>query len=169
MTGDQPAHHQHDTAAGSGSSGPDAPTVDSLIARVREAGGRITEARQRVLEVLLQAGAEHLSAEEIATRVHRSAPDVHLSTIYRTLESLADMGVLTEARLADGPASYHLASDRHHHAVCSSCGTVIDLPGATFAPVARKLAEDFGFVADPNHLTITGTCAACAAQAGTTS
>lgn len=115
-----------------------------------------------MLDVLLAAGGEHLSADEVAARVHHATPDIHLSTIYRTLESLADMGVLSEARLGDGPVSYHLATDRHHHAVCSSCGAVIELPGGTFAPVTRRLAKDHGFTADPHHLTITGTCAPCA-------
>ncbi len=151
MAGHRHDQHLHDAPA----------TVDELLDRVRTAGGRVTDARRRVLEVLVDAGNEHLSADEVAARVHRTAPDVHLSTIYRTLEALEEMGVLTQARLGDGPASYHLASDRHHHAVCSSCGAVIDLPGTTFLPISRKLAKDHGFVADPNHLTITGTCRTC--------
>jgi Fe2+ or Zn2+ uptake regulation protein len=146
--------HRHDE--------PDLPGVDGLLERVRAAGGRITTARRAVLETLLAAGAEHLTAEEVAARVHRSAPEVHLSTVYRTLESLEGVGVLRQARLGAGPVSYHLAADEPHHAVCTSCGAVIVLPASSLAPVTRRLAKDHGFVAAPQHLTITGLCADCA-------
>ena len=115
-----------------------------------------------MLEILLAAGVEHLTAEEVASRVHRLTPEVHLSTVYRTLESLEGLGVLRQARLGAGPVSYHLAADEHHHAVCTSCGAVIVLSAASLAPVTRRLAMDHGFVAAPQHLTITGLCADCA-------
>jgi Fur family ferric uptake transcriptional regulator len=89
---------------------------------------------------------------------------VHLSTIYRTLESLEEAGVLRQARLADGPVSYHLEADEHHHAVCSACGAVISLPAGAFTPVVRALKREHGFVAEPRHLTIGGRCADCAAS-----
>jgi Fe2+ or Zn2+ uptake regulation protein len=139
-----------------------APTVDDLLERVRDAGGRVTTARRVVLEVLIDAGDDHLSADEVAARVHGSTPQVHLSTVYRTLESLEEMGILRQARLAGGPVSYHLAADEHHHAVCSQCGAVISLPASALAPVVRRLEREHGFVAEPRHLTIPGRCADCA-------
>ena len=136
-----------------------------MLARVRATGGRVTAARRAVLEGLLAAGAAHLSAEEIAARVRASAPQVHLSTVYRTLDALAGAGVVSPARLADGPVSYHLAADEHHHAVCEGCGAVIVLPAALFAPVVQALAADHGFRADPRHVTIAGLCRTCAPTA----
>jgi Fur family ferric uptake transcriptional regulator len=141
---------------------PDLPSIDDLLDRVRAAGGRITTARRAVLETLLDGGIEHLTAEEVASRVHRSTPDIHLSTVYRTLESLEGLGILRQARLGAGPVSYHLAADEHHHAVCSSCGAVIVLPSSTVNSITRRLAKDHGFVAAPQHLTINGLCADCA-------
>jgi Fur family ferric uptake transcriptional regulator len=141
---------------------PERPSIDELLDRVRASGGRITTARRAVLRSLLDAGDEHLTAEEVAEQVHRSTPEVHLSTVYRTLESLEGLGLLRQARLGAGPVSYHLAADQHHHAVCTSCGKVIVLPASSVASVTRRLAKDHGFVADPQHLTITGLCRDCA-------
>lgn len=114
-----------------------------------------------MLEVILDAGADHLSAEEVAERVHASSPQVHLSTVYRALETLEEIGVLRRARLADGPVSYHLHHDVHHHALCTRCGTVVDLPASVLVPVVRTLRRDHGFVAEPEHLTISGLCSRC--------
>jgi Fur family ferric uptake transcriptional regulator len=144
--------HSHDEAM---------PSVDALITRLRGSGGRVTTARRAVLEAIVDAGSAHLTAEEVAASVHRSTPEVHLSTVYRTLESLEQLGLLRQARLGAGPVSYHLAVDEHHHAVCTVCGRVIQLSAATLAPVTRRLAKDHDFVADPHHLTITGHCAGC--------
>ncbi|HVN52583.1 MAG TPA: hypothetical protein VMT43_14200, partial [Acidimicrobiales bacterium] len=62
----------------------------------------------------------------------------------------------------DGPAAYHLVGNAHHHAVCDRCGKEIELPAGFFRPITRKLEADYGFVASPTHLTVTGTCASCA-------
>ncbi len=163
----QDHEHGHDHVHPAGpSAGPSRDEqVDALLARLRATGGRVTAARRAVLEVLVAAGAEHLSAEEIAGRVHASAPQVHLSTVYRTLDALEEAGVLRRARLADGPVSYHLAADEHHHAVCDGCGAVIVLPSSLLAAVVDSLAVDHGFRAEPRHVTIGGLCRTCASTA----
>lgn len=142
----------------------EARSLDDLIAELRAHGQRATTARRAVLEALLEAGDDHLTADELAPRVRENHPAVHLSAVYRTLDALTDAGVIALARLADGPATYHLATDRHHHAVCTSCGATISLPFGVLDPVRRRLLRDFGFHADANHLTIRGLCGACAAK-----
>ena len=118
-----------------------------------------------MLEALLQAGDQHLTADELAPRVRETHPAIHLSTVYRTLDSLTDANVIVLARFADRPATYHLATDRHHHAICSRCGKTISLPIGVLDPVRRRLLRDHGFQADPHHLTIPGVCRECAAEA----
>lgn len=114
-----------------------------------------------MLEELLAAGDAHLSVDELAARVAEVHPSVHLSTIYRTLDALEEVGLVTRAPLGDHPASYHLTHDVHHHAVCSGCGTVLNLATAPFEDLWRRLREEYGFHADPRHLTIDGLCARC--------
>lgn len=137
-------------------------SIDDLVAELRAHGQRATVARRAVLEALLEAGDDHLTADELAPRVRERHPAIHLSTVYRTLDALTDANVIVPARFADRPATYHLASDRHHHAVCSRCGATISLPVGVLDPVRRRLLRDHGFHADPSHLTIHGLCRECA-------
>ncbi len=143
----------------------DAPAVDisDLVAALRESGAKITTPRRAVLEEFARTEGEHLSAEELTDRVQVRYPDVHLSTVYRTLEFLERAGLVTRVHVGSGPSAYHFAGNAHHHAVCDQCGTEIELPSAYFRPVSAKLLAEHGFVASPRHLTVTGTCAACSA------
>jgi Fe2+ or Zn2+ uptake regulation protein len=135
--------------------------VDDLVAKLKAGGHRTTTARRAVLEAILEAGDGHLTADEVAEMTHREHPDIHLSTVYRTLDSLCEAGLLSPARFADRPGTYHLADDHHHHAVCSRCGTVLLLADDVFAAVTVRLAEEHGFHAEPTHITIPGLCATC--------
>jgi Fur family transcriptional regulator, ferric uptake regulator len=135
--------------------------LDDLLDQLRSRGARVTTARRVVLADLARRGSAHPSADQIARRVARSHPELHLSTIYRTLEALEELGLVTRASFGEGATTYHLAADRHHHAVCESCGTVIELPDAALAPLVRRLDRDHGFAARPRHLTIAGRCASC--------
>jgi Fur family transcriptional regulator, ferric uptake regulator len=135
--------------------------LEELLGRLRDGGGRITEPRRAVLEVLLDTIDEHLSVEELAELVHRRRPDVHRSTVYRTLEAFEVANLVQHVHLGHSPSTYHLADQPHHHAVCDTCGTVIHLPDETFEPVAERLRRDFGFVPSPHHFAIPGRCATC--------
>ncbi len=155
------AHHHHDAiVVGPVAIGEDA-TLDELLAQLRAAGFRLTTARRAVLAELLADRAEHPSVEELTERIQRHLPSIHLSTVYRTLDLLAAVGILVEVHLADGPASYHLASDTHHHALCARCGAVIDLPGQITSGLGRQLADEHGFHLAVTHLTLTGLCDRC--------
>ncbi|HVN50880.1 MAG TPA: Fur family transcriptional regulator [Acidimicrobiales bacterium] len=136
--------------------------ITPMLEALRGSGAKITTARRAVLEEFTRTDDEHLSAEELTERVRVRCPEVHLSTVYRTLEFLEREGLITRVHLKDGPAAYHFAGNAHHHAVCDRCGREIELPAGFFRPVTRKLEADYGFVASPTHLTVTGTCASCA-------
>ena len=134
--------------------------LEHLLGRLREQGGRVTTARRAVLATLLDA-EEHLSADDLAAAVQARHPDVHLSTIYRTLDAFERLGVVTHVHLGHGRAAYHLSTQVHHHAVCEACGQVIELPAEIFESVDRRLRDDFGFTAEAHHFAFSGTCAAC--------
>lgn len=107
----------------------------------------------------------HASAEELAAMVQRDHPEVHLSTVYRTLEAFARAGLTTHVHLGHGRAVHHLSGDDdgapHHHAVCEVCGTVVDLPADVFDAVRDRLEVELGFRADPHHFALVGTCRRC--------
>lgn len=98
--------------------------------RFRGCGYRITVPRQEILNVL--AGTDdHLTAEDIYMKAHKIHPAIGLTTVYRTLELLVEMGVVVKFDVGDGKARYELAIGpkgprHHHHLICNSCGRVVD-------------------------------------------
>jgi len=99
--------------------------------RFRGYGYRLTLARQAILDVLAKT-SKHLSAEEIYLQVHKIYPSSGLSTVYRTLELLVQVGLVFKFDFGDGRARYELIrgqagkSQHHHHLVCMNCNRVID-------------------------------------------
>jgi Fur family transcriptional regulator, ferric uptake regulator len=146
---------------GRGTSGATAAAdVEEAVRRLRAMGCRITSTRRAVLDVVL-GDERHRTAEQIAEAVHAMDAGVHRSTVYRTLEALEEAGVLTHVHLGHGSATYHLAGQRHHHAVCEKCGAVVELPTHFLDGAARWLAEEHGFDANPEHFAVVGRCTAC--------
>ncbi|MGH9079108.1 MAG: Fur family transcriptional regulator [Acidimicrobiales bacterium] len=131
-----------------------------MVAYLRARGGRVTSARRLLLEVLFKAKG-HMSAEDLAKAVQRRAPDVYLSTIYRNLEELEDLGVISHSHLGHGPSSYLLASHAHAHFICDRCGTMIEAPDEIFRGLASTARDTLGFTIDPHHFAIQGRCINC--------
>ncbi|HET8621091.1 MAG TPA: Fur family transcriptional regulator [Acidimicrobiales bacterium] len=137
-----------------------APSADDVLARLRRAGGRMTASRRAVVEALL-AGGHHVTADEIVERVGASHPEVARSTVYRTLERLEQVGVITHVHLGHGPSTFHLADRPHHHAVCASCGAVVEVPWDALDHLAGELADRHGFELAPQHFALSGRCRDC--------
>lgn len=131
-----------------------------MLALVRERGGRATSSRRLLLRVLFEGG-DHRTAEELAAEVQTQAPDVNISTIYRNLEELERLGVVTHAHLGHAPATYHLAWSAHGHFVCESCGTMIEAPDEVFRALGRRAKSQFDFTIDPHHFAVPGRCRDC--------
>lgn len=98
--------------------------------KFRGCGYRITLGRQTILDVLSKAD-KHMSAEDIYMKVHPKYPNIGLTTIYRTLDILANLGLVFKFDFGDGRARYELAqgpevTSHHHHLVCTGCNRVID-------------------------------------------
>ncbi len=134
--------------------------AESILARLRAQGGRVTTGRRAILEAFLGLGG-HVTAEALTARVHAGQPDVHESTVYRFLDELERLGVVDHVHLGHGPAVYHLATDTHHHLVCDRCGTVVEVDDELFADLRGRLQAEFGFTLQPRHFAVTGRCRAC--------
>jgi Fur family ferric uptake transcriptional regulator len=91
---------------------------------------------------------------------------VNLSTVYRTLELLAELGLVRHAHITDRAPTYHsTAAPDHAHLVCRGCGKVTEASPADVAPLTETLEQKFGFLTDIGHLTVFGHCEACAGRA----
>lgn len=137
--------------------------TDAVLRLLRAGGGRATATRRATIDVLLSAGDEHLNAEEILHRVRRHVPDVAESTVYRTLASLEELGVITHQHLGHGPSTYHQTTNAHQHLVCGTCGSIVDVPDTVFDDLATQIDQGYGFAIDPRHFAVQGTCRSCRA------
>lgn len=131
-----------------------------IITALRQAGVRVTEPRRAVAEALVAAPG-HVTAEDLATTVEAAHPGVNRSTVYRTLDALERLGIVTHVHLGHGRAVYHLADDVHPHLVCDDCGAVIEVANVVFADLAHHLDTTFGFAIRPHHFAVLGQCRRC--------
>lgn len=132
----------------------------SLPEILRARGLRLTAQRQLVLEAVHQLG--HATPEQIHTAVREVAAGVNITTIYRTLELLEDLGLVTHTHLSHGSPTYHpVGEDQHAHLVCRDCGAVSEIEPEVLAPLATELAKERGFRLDIGHVALFGTCGDC--------
>ncbi|WP_328827556.1 Fur family transcriptional regulator [Streptomyces ureilyticus] len=147
------------TQSSTGSTGSSAEGTD-WKSDLRQRGYRLTPQRQLVLEAV--DSLEHATPDDILVEVRKTASGVNISTVYRTLELLEELGLVSHAHLGHGAPTYHLA-DRHHHLhlVCRDCRNVIEADVSVAADFTAQLRESFGFDTDMKHFAIFGRCEDC--------
>lgn len=131
---------------------------------LRARGYRLTPQRQLVLEAVDVLG--HATPDDILCEVRKTASGINISTVYRTLELLEELALVSHAHLGHGAPTYHLA-DRHHHLhlVCRDCTDVIEADTEVADEFTGRLRETFGFDTDLKHFAIFGRCARCTDKA----
>lgn len=125
-----------------------------IEATLRAAGHNVGRTRTSVVDAVRRQGTA-FTAEELAAAV----PDVHVSTVYRTLALLEEIGAVRHVHLSHGPALYeHAASIEVRHLVCEICDRHVAVPVDVFDVVRGRLADEFDFVLDGSHFAIVGRC-----------
>jgi Fur family ferric uptake transcriptional regulator len=133
--------------------------------RLRARGLRWTPQRRILVEVLSHTDG-HVTGSELVERCRELDPGTIPSTVYRTLDVLEELGVLSHSHGSDGREEFHvLPASEHGHLYCRRCGEQWDLASDDAAVVAALHAFDAqrGFAIDVSHLTLTGLCSACQA------
>lgn len=143
----------------------DPAVIERIGEFLRVRGLRRMASRIEVLAVLEPVDG-HLSVAEIHQRVRECLPaDVSppdLATVYRTVTTLVDQGVLHALTLDDGVTTYGLAIDAHHHAVCTQCGSIIEVPARQLtAALEHAMAGSSFTLSDRAGLTLHGLCPRC--------
>lgn len=138
--------------------------TEKFIAMLRARGMRLTPQREMVLAALHDL-TDHETADEIYRRVQARSTAVDLSTVYRTLELLQQMGMLAVAEAADGQRRYALTGlhSDHVHLVCRRCGQEIEADAEAFHALAAAIQQRYGFRLDLAHRSLGGTCRICSA------
>ena len=131
---------------------------------------RLTAPREAVLEFLSRS-SKHMSAKEIYASLHRSYPGMGLSTVYRTLDLLARLGIVNKLSIGDGQSRYEFKSkgkDEHqHHLICTSCGEIInyseflDEELSLVKKTEERLAKKYNFIIQDHNIEFLGICKKC--------
>jgi Fur family ferric uptake transcriptional regulator len=135
--------------------------VKSSNETLRKRGYRLTPQRHMILSVIQEADG-HLNIDQILERVQERNPYVSLSTVYRTLELLRELGLVRENHLPGEQPHYETAeSAAHHHLVCRRCRTVIHLEDTLLGNLHEQLQQQYTFHGLTLDLVAAGFCDAC--------
>ncbi|WSB07577.1 transcriptional repressor [Streptomyces cyaneofuscatus] len=145
----------------------EAPVATAPISGTNAAPVRGRSTRQRAaVAAALDEVDEFRSAQELHDVLKHRGDSVGLTTVYRTLQSLADAGEVDVLRTTEGEAVYRRCStgDHHHHLVCRLCGKAVEVEGPAVEQWAEMIAAQHGYVNVAHTVEIFGTCAECAAS-----
>jgi Fur family transcriptional regulator, ferric uptake regulator len=135
-----------------------------LLDRLRHRGFRLTRQREVILQALSELDG-HASVEQVHAQASLYCTDLDLSTVYRTLETLCELRVLSCADLGQGHVQFEIvAGAPHHHLICQGCGQVVVLDHSYLDAAADAIRRDFGFEPIFDHFAIFGLCAACSSS-----
>ena len=132
-----------------------------IIEALQEIGYRLTPQRMMIVEAIADSGG-HVSAEEIHAKVRSTYPYLDISTVYRTLDLLKSLYLVSETDMGSGHAQYELLSKGlHHHLICTECGRILDVENSFLDPLRQAVKAEYDFHAEIEHLAIFGICRDC--------
>jgi Fur family ferric uptake transcriptional regulator len=127
-------------------------------------GTVVRATRQRAaISALLENVDEFRSAQELHDELRRGGENIGLTTVYRTLQSMAGSGLVDTLRTDTGESVYRRCSEHHHHhLVCRACGTTVEVAGGAAETWAAEVAREHGFSDVSHTIEIFGLCCDCA-------
>jgi Fe2+ or Zn2+ uptake regulation protein len=128
--------------------------VDAALARIRQTGGRVTTSK-RAIVTTLYGSTTGVTADQLAVEL----PHVDLTTVYRTLGQLEEVGIVEHVHLGHGPAVYRLLGPATVTVLCDTCDRVTLVPASAFADIASSIEEQYGIVLNLHHFAVSGHCA----------
>lgn len=134
---------------------------DTLNTHLSERGYKLTRQRRAVVDVVVQ-GRACLSAADVYIKAQRTCADLGLTTVYRTLDILAELGVIRRVHLDDGCEGFAPASAQHgHHLICSTCQTAVEFDDCDMTALVNRVAQRTGFKIEQHWLELVGQCPQC--------
>jgi Fur family ferric uptake transcriptional regulator len=135
--------------------------MSELINAIKAQGLRVTPQRA-IIFAAIEKLEGHITAEDIFAEVQQVNPYVNLATIYRTLELLQELDLITSTNLGRERTFFALKNHcSHHHLVCEVCGGIEEFQDDVLEPVREILEEKYGFEAHTDHLSVFGICQGC--------
>jgi len=128
--------------------------------QLRALGYRMTPQRMAILHVLHHEGT-HLSPTDIYKKARKELASLTEPTVYRTLEFLAEIGLVRSSSSGNRHLTYQIAGEDHHHVVCRVCGSEIEVQHKVLENLYRQLESTSGYVRIDSHVTFFGVCPEC--------
>ena len=133
----------------------------STAEALKATGHRLTPQRLMILSAVRHSGG-HVTATQILDQVKETYPYIDVSTVYRTLNVLKQMRMVSETNMGSGEYRYEWIEQlRHHHLICRGCDRVILLDHRYVENLGAEILDDHGFKADIDHFAIFGLCKEC--------
>jgi Fe2+ or Zn2+ uptake regulation protein len=137
------------------------PSAGEMMGALQQAGYRMTSARRAVVDEIASR-TRPFSSTDILDKVLAADGGIGRATVFRTLDVLLGIGMLGRIQLADGAFGYVVCmQEHHHHAICSGCGLVVDLPGCVIDSESESQAIAAGFLLKSHRLEYYGLCGEC--------
>jgi len=128
--------------------------------QLRARGFRMTSQRMAILHVLHHSG-KHLSPGEVYRQARQELRRLTEPTVYRTLEFLAENGLVHPSNSGNGHLTYQIAGEDHHHVLCRVCGSEVEIEHALLENLYHKLESTSGYLRIDSHVTFFGVCPTC--------
>lgn len=135
-----------------------------ICERLRDNSYKLTPQRQTILKIFLENADRHLSAEDTYMLVKNDYPEIGIATVYRTLDILAELGVLLKNDFGDGRSRYEFSrkdEHHHHHLICIHCGNVSEFDDDLLESLEAVIQKRNGFKVVDHDLKFYGYCTNC--------
>ncbi len=140
-------------------------SLEKLRDKLKEKGYKLTPQRRATLNTIIENKGKHLSTEEIYDRVKNKCPEIGLATVYRTLQLLDELGVISKINFDDGCARYelntHEEDHQHHHLICLKCGKVIEVEMDLMETLEEEIEKNYDFEISDHRVKFFGHCSKC--------
>lgn len=139
--------------------------IDKIKNLLKKGGLKLTPQRLTILDVVIGQEGEHLTIDEIYSKVKAVKPEIGVATVYRTILLFDELGILRKLDLNDGVYRYELSHEEephgHHHLVCSACGKVEEVRDDLLDSVEKIIESEYKFRIKDHSLKFYGLCSDC--------
>ncbi|MDR5658108.1 Fur family transcriptional regulator [Serpentinicella sp. ANB-PHB4] len=139
--------------------------LETIKEKLKEEGLKLTPQRRATLEVIINSQGKHLTTEEIYDEVKVNCPEIGLATVYRTLQLLDELSIISKINLDDGCSRYELNTHdddhQHHHLICQQCGHIIEVELDLLEHLEEEIEKNYDFKIHDHKVKFFGFCSKC--------
>jgi Fur family ferric uptake transcriptional regulator len=139
--------------------------IEKLKLNLKDKGYKLTPQRRAIVDIIIQKEGSHLTTEELYDFVKVDCPEIGLATVYRTVQLLEELGVVSKLDLNDGCYRYELVHENenhhHHHLICSECGKVIEVQDDLLEILEHDIESKYDFQIKNHSVKFFGICSDC--------